>query len=75
MVYFFLMLAQETNTIREAQQLAFIHRKKSKQLKTFSTKIRPTVSLMEVPLAKSSGLTGGVKIHSFGVSKIVLPKS
>ena len=42
--------------------------KKLKQLKMFSTKIISTVPLMEIPLARQIGMTGGVETKLMLVS-------
>ena len=45
-----------------------------KELKSFFTKIRATLLLIEAPLVNTRGLTGDVETHGFNVNKMFLPK-
>ena len=45
-----------------------------KELKSFFTKIRATLLLIEAPLVNTRGLTGDVETHGFNISKMFLPK-
>ena len=45
-----------------------------KELKSFLTKIRPTLLLIKAPLVSARDLTADVETHDFDVSKTFLPK-
>ena len=45
-----------------------------KELKSFLTKIRPTLLLIKAPLVSARDLTADVETHDFDVSKMFLPQ-